>query len=59
MKVTIGVEFYSKIVELASEDVALQIWDTVKIPYKAEWQREPQVDRQVFLPLRQLRHAGV
>ena len=28
-KVTIGVEFYSKVVQDGAEEVALQIWDTV------------------------------
>lgn len=28
-KVTIGVEFYSKIIQDADEEIAIQIWDTV------------------------------
>ena len=30
-KVTIGVEFYSKMVQSGEEEVALQIWDTVNV----------------------------
>lgn len=27
--VTVGVEFYSRIIEIQNEEIALQIWDTV------------------------------
>lgn len=46
---TVGVEFGSKLIEIGSEKVKLQIWDTVKSLFRAGWSVGVQIHHQIVL----------
>lgn len=46
---SIGVEFYSKMIEIEGEEVAIQVWDTVTTINILGWTGKLQIHREIIL----------